>query len=132
MQIFSARVTGAHLAHPDRSVLAVRGDGSFLMNSYRRWKPPCARIFRSRFGVTTVRVDQMEDGHGIGSHDLRGFWQPRFCGLRQKALGPAGYRIEMAAELLPTPANGSGRARRVAGGLPCGLQREYGAYQQPW
>ena len=94
---------GAHLAHPDRKVLAVMGDGSFLMNSQEmetavRENIPLKILVwvDDSYGLIKWKMD-MESG----SHDCVDFGNPDFVAYAE-SFGAKGYRIESAAELLPT------------------------------
>ena len=94
---------GAHLAHPDRKVLAVMGDGSFLMNSQEmetavRENIPLKILVwvDDSYGLIKWKMD-MESG----SHDCVDFGNPDFVAYAE-SFGAKGYRIENAAELLPT------------------------------
>ena len=93
----------AKLAYPERKVLAVMGDGSFLMNVQEL---ETAMRERTPF-VVLVWVD---DSYGLiewkmdlelGRHSHVTFTNPDFVRLAE-SFGAKGYRIQRAAELLPT------------------------------
>ena len=93
----------AKLAYPERKVLAVMGDGSFLMNAQ---EVETAMRERTPF-VVLVWVD---DSYGLiewkmdlelGRHSHVTFTNPDFVRLAE-SFGAKGYRIQRAEELLPT------------------------------
>jgi len=93
----------AKLAYPDRKILAVMGDGSFLMNAQEL---ETAIRERTPF-VVLVWVD---DSYGLiewkmdlelGRHSHVTFTNPDFVRLAE-SFGAKGYRIQQAEELLPT------------------------------
>ena len=93
----------AKLAYPDRKILAVMGDGSFLMNAQEL---ETAIRERTPF-VVLVWVD---DSYGLiewkmdlelGRHSHVTFTNPDFVRLAE-SFGAKGYRIQRAEELLPT------------------------------
>ncbi|MEO3824584.1 acetolactate synthase large subunit [Actinomadura sp. B10D3] len=93
----------AKLAHPDRRVLAATGDGAFLMNSQeletavRENIPITVLIWDdSAYGLIEWKMD-LDLGH---SSNIR-FGNPDFVRYAE-SFGARGYRIESAAELLPT------------------------------
>lgn len=94
---------GVKLANPDRKVLAVMGDGSFMMNSQeietalREKIPFVILIFvDDSFGLIKWKMD-LEMGH----HSHVDFKNPDFVAYAE-SFGAKGYRIEAADELLPT------------------------------
>jgi acetolactate synthase I/II/III large subunit len=91
------------LAHPERKVLAVMGDGSFLMNSQEletavREKVPFVVLVweDGAYGLIKWKMN-LELGHD--SHC--DFNNPEFLAFAQ-SLGVKGFRVNAAAELLPT------------------------------
>ncbi|WP_024935012.1 MULTISPECIES: acetolactate synthase large subunit [Actinomadura] len=93
----------AKLAHPDRRVLAATGDGAFLMNSQeletavRENIPITVLIWDdSAYGLIEWKMD-LDLGH---SSNIR-FGNPDFVRYAE-SFGARGYRVESAAELLPT------------------------------
>lgn len=93
----------AKLAHPDRRVLAATGDGAFLMNSQeletavRENVPITVLIWDdSAYGLIGWKMD-LELGRS--SHIK--FGNPDFVKYAE-SFGAHGYRVESAAELLPT------------------------------
>ena len=93
----------AKLAYPDRKILAVMGDGSFLMNAQEL---ETAIRERTPF-VVLVWVD---DSYGLiewkmdlelGRHSHVTFTNPDFVRFAE-SFGAKGYRIQSAEELLPT------------------------------
>jgi acetolactate synthase I/II/III large subunit len=93
----------AKLASPDRKVLAVMEDGSFLMNVQ---EVETAMRERTSF-VVLIWVD---DSYGLiewkmdlelGHHSHVSFTNPDFVRLAE-SFGAKGYRIQRAEELLPT------------------------------
>lgn len=94
---------GAHLAKPNKKVLAAMGDGSFLMNSQeietavRENIPLVVLIWEDKsYGLIKWKMD-MEMGH----HDNVDFNNPDFVKYAE-SFGANGYRVESADELLPT------------------------------
>jgi acetolactate synthase-1/2/3 large subunit len=94
----------AKLACPERKVLAVMGDGGFLMNSQeletavREKIPFVALVWEDRaYGLIKWK---MELELGRDSHC--DFTNPDFVAYAQ-SLGVKGYRVRAAGELLPTP-----------------------------
>ena len=94
---------GAKLARPDAKVLAVMGDGSFLMNSQEietavREKVPLVVLVwvDSAYGLIKWKMD-MELGH----HRYVDFTNPDFVKYSE-SFGAAGYEITAADQLLPT------------------------------
>ncbi|MGW2314287.1 acetolactate synthase large subunit [Actinomadura luteofluorescens] len=93
----------AKLAHPDRRVLAATGDGAFLMNSQeletavRENIPITVLIWDdSAYGLIEWKMD-LDLGR---SSNIR-FGNPDFVRYAE-SFGARGYRVESAAELLPT------------------------------
>jgi acetolactate synthase-1/2/3 large subunit len=94
---------GAKLAHPDRKVLAVTGDGGFLMNSQEletavREKIPFVVLVweDGAYGLIKWKMD-LE----LGRHSNCDFTNPDFVAYAE-SLGLKGFRVGAAAELLPT------------------------------
>ena len=94
---------GAKLACPNRKVLAVMGDGSFLMNSQEIETAIREKIdlkvlvwVDDSYGLIKWKMD-IEDG----SHDSVDFTNPDLVQYAQ-SFGAKGYRISSAAELAPT------------------------------
>jgi acetolactate synthase-1/2/3 large subunit len=93
----------AKLAHPERRVLAATGDGAFLMNSQeletavRENIPITVLIWDdSAYGLIEWKMD-LDLGR---SSNIR-FGNPDFVRYAE-SFGARGYRVESAAELLPT------------------------------
>jgi acetolactate synthase I/II/III large subunit len=102
----------AKLIDPDRRVVAVTGDGGFLMNSEeletaaRMQTPFVVLVFNDRsFGL--IRWKQMQK---FGRPAFVDFNNPDFVKYAE-SFGAVGYRIESADELLPAlrAALGSGK-----------------------
>lgn len=94
---------GAKLAYPDRKVLAVMGDGSFMMNSQeietavRENIPLVVLVWvDGSYGLIKWKMDIEE-----GAHDTVDFGNPDFVKYAQ-SFGANGYQINSADELLPT------------------------------
>jgi acetolactate synthase-1/2/3 large subunit len=94
---------GAKLARPDARILVSTGDGSFLMNSQEIETA-------LREGIAMVVLIWVDDAYGLISwkmdlelgHDVdTSFDNPDFVAYAE-SFGATGYRIETAAELLPT------------------------------
>jgi acetolactate synthase-1/2/3 large subunit len=93
----------AKLAYPERKVLAVMGDGSFLMNAQeletamRESAPFVVLIWVDEsYGLIEWKMD-ME----LGRHSHVAFTNPDFVRFAE-SFGAKGYRIQSAEELLPT------------------------------
>jgi acetolactate synthase I/II/III large subunit len=91
------------LAYPERKVLAVAGDGGFLMlgseleTAIREDVPIVVLIWEDQaYGMIKWKMD-LELGH----HSSVDFHNPDFVKYAE-AFGAKGYRISRAAELLPT------------------------------
>lgn len=94
---------GAKLAKPERKVLAAMGDGSFLMNSQeietavRENIPLVVLVWvDGSYGLIKWKMD-LEMGH----HRDVDFGNPDFVKYAE-SFGAKGYKIEAAADLLPT------------------------------
>ncbi|MEV3925786.1 acetolactate synthase large subunit [Actinomadura coerulea] len=93
----------AKLANPDRRVLAATGDGAFLMNSQeletavRENIPITVLIWDdSAYGLIEWKMDL-----DLGRSSNTRFGNPDFVRYAE-SFGARGYRVESAAELLPT------------------------------
>jgi len=93
----------AKLVHPDRKVVAVSGDGGFLMNS-QELETAC------RLGLSIVNVIFRDGGYNLiqwkqqthlGRESGVKFGNPDFVALAA-AFGAKGYRVESARALSPT------------------------------
>jgi acetolactate synthase I/II/III large subunit len=94
---------GVHLAEPERKVLAVMGDGAFLMNSQE-----IETAVRERIPLVVLIWE--DGGYGLiewkmelelGTHSNVKFTNPDVV-LYAESFGAKGYRIKSADELLPT------------------------------
>ncbi|MFF9391406.1 acetolactate synthase large subunit [Streptomyces griseoluteus] len=92
----------AKLARPDRRVLAVMGDGSFLMNSQEletavRERVPLVVLVLAddEYGLITWKME-LE----LGRHSHTRFTNPDLVAYAE-SFGAHGYRVEAAGELLP-------------------------------
>jgi acetolactate synthase-1/2/3 large subunit len=93
----------AKLVHPDRSVMAVTGDGAFLMS--------VAELETAvREGLSIVVLVWVDGGYGLigwkqdihfGRRNAVSFGNPDFVTLAE-SFGASGYQIRSADELLPT------------------------------
>jgi acetolactate synthase-1/2/3 large subunit len=102
----------AKLVHPERKVVALCGDGGFLMNSQELETA-------TRIGANVTVVVWRDDGYGLIDWKQRNefgrpfgveFGNPDFVAFA-RSFGIAGFRPETAADLLPT----LGRALDVEG-----------------
>ena len=93
----------AKLVHPDRKVVALCGDGGFLMNSQELETA-------KRIGANVTVVVWRDDGYGLIDWKQRNefgrpfgveFGNPDFVAFA-RSFGIAGFRPESAADLLPT------------------------------
>jgi acetolactate synthase-1/2/3 large subunit len=94
---------GAKLALPERKVVAVTGDGGFMMNVQEietacRLKIPLVVLIWNDAGYGLIEWKQMKQ-FGRPSHV--DFTNPDFIKLAE-SFGARGYRIERAGDLLPT------------------------------
>jgi acetolactate synthase-1/2/3 large subunit len=94
---------GAKLARPERKVVAVTGDGGFMMNVQEietacRLKIPLVVLIWNDGGYGLIEWKQMKQ-FGRPSHV--DFTNPDFIKLAE-SFGARGYRIERAGDLLPT------------------------------
>ncbi|MCB5362778.1 acetolactate synthase large subunit [Pusillimonas sp. CC-YST705] len=94
---------GAALAKPERKVLAVMGDGSFLMNSQEIETAVREKIdlkvfvwVDGSYGLIKWKMDIEE-----GAHDSVDFGNPDFVKYAE-SLGAKGYQISQAKDLLPS------------------------------
>ncbi|MCX5589693.1 acetolactate synthase large subunit [Alcaligenes endophyticus] len=94
---------GAALAEPERKVLAVMGDGSFLMNSQEIETAVREQIdlkvlvwVDGSYGLIKWKMDIEE-----GAHDSVDFGNPDFIKYAE-SFGAKGYHVNSSAELLPT------------------------------
>jgi acetolactate synthase-1/2/3 large subunit len=93
---------GAKLAAPDQRVLAVMGDGAFLMNSQeletaiREHIPLTVLIWEDEaYGLIGWKMDIQ-----LGHHMEVGFSNPDFVAYAE-SFGARGYRVQSAGDLLP-------------------------------
>lgn len=94
---------GARLVHPDKKILAICGDGGFMMNcqeyetALRIGTPFVTLIFNdSSYGL--IKWKQMDQYHKNCYVD---FTNPDFVKFAE-SMGAIGYRIEKAEDLIPT------------------------------
>lgn len=93
----------AKLVHPDKKIVAVTGDGGFMMN--------CQELETAlRVGTNFVTLIFNDSGYGLigwkqmnqfGSSSFVDFGNPDFVKFAE-SMGLKGYRIESAADLIPT------------------------------
>ncbi|MDO4483454.1 MAG: acetolactate synthase large subunit [Clostridia bacterium] len=93
----------AKLLHPDKRVLAVTGDGGFMMNcqeletAVREQLPFVTLIFNdSAYGLI-----QWKQNDRYGHANMTAFTNPDFVALAE-SMGCKGYRVERTEDLLPT------------------------------
>ncbi|MCH0539711.1 acetolactate synthase large subunit [Streptomyces sp. MUM 203J] len=93
----------ARLARPDRKVLAMTGDGAFLMNSQeletavREHIPLVVLVLVDQeYGLITWKMEL-----ALGRHSHTRFTNPDLVGYAE-SFGARGYRVQAADELLPT------------------------------
>jgi acetolactate synthase-1/2/3 large subunit len=93
----------AKLAYPDRKVVAVTGDAGFMMNSQ---EIETALRFKTAFVVLVWNDSE----YGLITwHQLRHFGRPSHTQFKNpdfvkyaESFGAKGYRVERAADLVPT------------------------------
>ncbi|NJN72689.1 MAG: acetolactate synthase large subunit [Limnothrix sp. RL_2_0] len=93
----------AKLVYPDKKIVAVTGDGGFMMN--------CQELETAlRVGTNFVTLIFNDSGYGLigwkqmnqfGSSSFVDFGNPDFVKFAE-SMGLKGYRIESAADLIPT------------------------------
>ncbi len=93
----------AKLVHPDRNIVAVTGDGGFMMN--------CQELETAlRVGTPFVTLIFNDNGYGLiewkqinqfGHPSFVDFGNPDFVKFAE-SMGLKGYRVNSAAELIPT------------------------------
>ena len=93
----------AKLVHPDRKVVAVTGDAGFLMNvqeieTAMRAQTPFVILVWNDQGYGLIKWKQMSQ---FGRPAYVDFNNPDFITLAE-SFGAKGYRVERAADLLPT------------------------------
>lgn len=93
----------AKLVSPNRKIVAVTGDGGFMMNCQEletalRCKTPFATIIFNDGGYGLIEWKQMNH---FGESAFIQFTNPDFVKLAE-SMGLKGYRIESTADLLPT------------------------------
>jgi acetolactate synthase I/II/III large subunit len=93
----------AKLVHPDRKVVAVTGDGGFMMNCQEletalRVKTPFVTLIFNDNGYGLIEWKQINQfGHSTSIN----FGNPDFVKFAE-SMGLKGYRVESAADLIPT------------------------------
>ena len=93
----------AKLIYPDRKILAVTGDGGFMMNAQEfetalRTKTPFVTLIFNDSSYGLIKWKQQEQYHTSGYVD---FTNPDFVKFAE-SMHVIGYRIQSAEELLPT------------------------------
>ena len=93
----------AKLVHPDRKVVAVTGDGGFMMNSQEletalRVKTPFVTIIFNDGGYGLIEWKQQNQ---FGESNFVHFTNPDFVKLAE-SMGLKGYRITSALDFVPT------------------------------
>jgi len=93
----------AKLAYPDRTVVAVTGDAGFMMNSQE-----IETALRMKTPIVVLIWNDSEYGL-ITWHQLRHFGRPSHIAFKNpdfvkyaESFGAKGYRVEQAADLVPT------------------------------
>ena len=91
----------AKLIYPEKKVLAISGDGGFMMNS-RSMRQPQRGDTHCDSDLLRCQLwsDQMEADGSLRTQLLCGFSESRFCEICGK-LHAKGYRVEKAEDLLP-------------------------------
>ncbi|MDZ8263716.1 acetolactate synthase large subunit [Nostoc sp. ChiQUE01b] len=95
----------AKLVHPKRKVVAVTGDGGFMMNSQEletalRVGTPFVTIIFNDGGYGLIEWKQ-ENQFGKGNSSFVHFSNPDFVKLAE-SMGLKGYRVESTLDLIPT------------------------------
>lgn len=95
----------AKLVHPDRNVVAVTGDGGFMMNCQEletalRVGTPFVTLIFNDGGYGLIEWKQ-QNHFGVGESAFIKFGNPDFVKFAE-SLGLKGYRVTSAADLVPT------------------------------
>ncbi|MBW4675859.1 MAG: acetolactate synthase large subunit [Desmonostoc geniculatum HA4340-LM1] len=95
----------AKLVHPKRKIVAVTGDGGFMMNCQEletalRVDTPFVTIIFNDGGYGLIEWKQ-ENQFGKGNSSFVHFGNPDFVKLAE-SMGLKGYRVESALDLIPT------------------------------
>jgi len=93
----------AKLVHPERNVVAVTGDGGFMMNCQEletalREKTPFVTLIFNDNGYGLIEWKQLAQ---FGESHFVEFANPDFVKFAE-SMGLKGYRVESAADLIPT------------------------------
>ena len=93
----------AKLVHPDKKVVAVTGDGGFMMNCQEletalRAKTPFVTLIFNDNGYGLIEWKQINQ---FGHSSFIDFGNPDFVKFAE-SMGLKGYRVESAADLIPT------------------------------
>ena len=93
----------AKLVHPDKKVVAVTGDGGFMMNCQEletalRAKTPFVTLIFNDNGYGLIEWKQINQ---FGHSSFINFSNPDFVKFAE-SMGLKGYRVKSAAELIPT------------------------------
>ena len=93
----------AKLVHPDKKVVAVTGDGGFMMNCQEletalRAKTPFVTLIFNDDGYGLIEWKQINQ---FGHSSFVDFGNPDFVKFAE-SMGLKGYRVESAADLIPT------------------------------
>ena len=93
----------AKLVHPDKKVVAVTGDGGFMMNCQEletalRVKTPFVTLIFNDNGYGLIGWKQMSQ---FGKTSFVDFTNPDFVSFAE-SMGLKGYRVENADDLIPT------------------------------
>lgn len=93
----------AKLVHPERKVVAVTGDGGFMMNCQEletalRTKTPFVTLIFNDNGYGLIGWKQMNQ---FGETSFVDFGNPDFVKFAE-SMGLKGYRVESAGDLIPT------------------------------
>ena len=93
----------AKLVHPDKKVVAVTGDGGFMMNCQEletalRAKTPFVTLIFNDNGYGLIEWKQINQ---FGHSSFINFGNPDFVKFAE-SMGVKGYRVESAADLIPT------------------------------
>ncbi|HEY9740033.1 MAG TPA: acetolactate synthase large subunit [Coleofasciculaceae cyanobacterium] len=96
---------GAKLVHPDRKVVAVTGDGGFMMNCQEletalRVGTPFVTLIFNDGGYGLIEWKQ-QNHFGAGESAFVRFGNPDFVKFAE-SMGLKGYRVTSAADLIPT------------------------------
>ena len=123
-----ATALGVKVAHPDKPVVAIAGDGGFMFNvqelataAQYNIGVPIIVFNNGRFGNVRRHQEEWYNGRYIGSE----LQNPQFAKMAE-TFGVAGYKANSPEALRPV------LKRAIAEGAPCLIEVEVGEMSSPW